>query len=80
MRFNLGVLQNSLYAISGSVPGTYGNEAESLTGRLYERLTYDSIDEIFASGLHNFLEDLLDTCRTIGAEITQTYLYYAVVA
>ena len=80
VRFNLGVLQNSLYAIGGSVPGTYGNEAERLTGRAHERLTYDSIDEIFAGGLHNFLEELQLTCRTIGAQITQTYLYYAVVA
>jgi uncharacterized alpha-E superfamily protein len=80
VRFNLGILQNSLYSISGSVPGTYANEAERLTSRAHERLTYDSIDEIFSSGLHNFLEDLLETCRTIGAEITQTYLYYAVVA
>jgi uncharacterized alpha-E superfamily protein len=80
VRFNLGILQNSLYSISGSVPGTYANEAERLTSRTHERLTYDSIDEIFSSGLHNFLEDLLDTSRTIGAEITQTYLYYAVVA
>jgi uncharacterized alpha-E superfamily protein len=80
VRFNLGILQNSLYSISGSVPGTYANEAERLTSRTHERLTYDSIDEIFSSGLHNFLEDLLDTCRIIGAEITQTYLYYAVVA
>jgi len=80
VRFNLGILQNSLYSISGSVPGTYANEAERLTSRAHERLTYDSIDEIFSSGLHNFLEDLLDTCRIIGAEITQTYLYYAVVA
>jgi uncharacterized alpha-E superfamily protein len=80
VRFNLSVLQESLYAVSGSVPGTFANEAERLTGRLYERLTYDSIDEIFAGGLHNFLEELQMTCRTIGAQITQTYLYYAVVA
>jgi uncharacterized alpha-E superfamily protein len=80
VRFNLGILQNSLYAISGSVPGTYGNEAERLTGRLYERLTYDSIDEIFAGGLHSYLQDLLATCRTIGAHVTETYLHYAVTA
>jgi uncharacterized alpha-E superfamily protein len=80
VRFNLGILQNSLYAISGSVPGTYANEAERLTSREHERLTYDSIEEIFAGGLHNFLEDLQVTCRTIGAHVTQTYLYYAVSA
>jgi uncharacterized alpha-E superfamily protein len=80
VRFNLGTLQNSLYAISGSVPGTYSNEGERLTGRAHEQLTYDSISEIFAGGLHNYLEEVQETCRTIGAQITQTYLYYAVVA
>ncbi len=50
-------------------------------GRVHERLTYDSIDEIFAGGLHNFLEELQMTCRTIGARRSrETYLYYAVVA
>jgi uncharacterized alpha-E superfamily protein len=78
VRFNLGILQNSLYAISGSVPGTYANEAERLTGRAYERLTYDSINEIFEGGLHSYLEELLATCRTIGGHVTETYLHYAV--
>lgn len=80
VRFNLGVLQSSLYAISGSVPGTYANEAERLTSREHERLTYDNIEEIFAGGLHNFLEELQETCRAIGGHVTQTYLYYAVSA
>ncbi len=78
VRFNLGVLQNSLYAISGSVPGSYANEGERLTGRAYERLAYDSIGEIFEGGLHEYLEELQGTCRTIGVEVTQTYFYYAV--
>ena len=78
VRFNLGVLQNSLYAISGSVPGSYANEGERLTGRAHESLTYDSIDEIFSGGLHDYLEEMQATCRTIGAHISQTYLYYAV--
>ena len=78
VRFNLGTLQTSLYSIGGSVPGTYGNEAERLTGRAHERLTYDSIDEIFAGGLHNYLNELQATCRNIGDQIMGTYFYYAV--
>jgi uncharacterized alpha-E superfamily protein len=80
VRFNLGALQNSLHAVSGSVPGTFANEAERLTGRVFERLTYDSIEEIFNAGLHDFLTELQSTCRTIGEQITRTYFYYAVVA
>lgn len=80
VRFNLSALQSSLYAISGSVPGTYANEAERLTGKVNERLTYDSIEEIFAGGLHNFLTDLQQACRNIGEQITGAYFHYAVVA
>lgn len=78
VRFNIGQLQDSLLAISGSVPGTYANEAERLTGRLHERLTYDRIEEIFDRGLHNSLGELQRTCQAIGEQITRTYFYYAV--
>jgi uncharacterized alpha-E superfamily protein len=80
VRFNLSALQSSLHAISGSIPGTYANEAERLTGRVHERLTYDSIEEIFDGGLHNFLTDLQETCRNIGEQVTRAYFHYAVVA
>lgn len=78
VRFNLNTLQRSLLAISGSVPGTYANEAERLAGKMHERLTYDSIDEIFSSGLHNYLTEAQEMCKLIGNEITRAYLYYAV--
>jgi len=78
VRFNIGALQSSLYAISGSVPGTYANEAERLTGKVHERLTYDNIEEIFDQGLHNFLTELQLTCRTVGEQITREYFHYAV--
>jgi uncharacterized alpha-E superfamily protein len=80
VRFNFGALQSSLHAISGSVPGTYANEAERLTGKIHERLAYDSIEEIFDGGLHNFLTELQQTCRNIGEQITNAYFHYAVVA
>jgi uncharacterized alpha-E superfamily protein len=80
VRFNIGALQNSLHSVSGSIPGTYANEAERLTGRINERLAYDSIEEIFDGGLHNFLTELQQTCRHIGDEISRAYFHYAVVA
>jgi uncharacterized alpha-E superfamily protein len=80
VRFNIGALQNSLHAVSGSIPGTYANEAERLAGRINERLAYDSIEEIFDGGLHNFLTELQQTCRHIGDEISRAYFHYAVVA
>jgi uncharacterized alpha-E superfamily protein len=78
IRFNVGSVQSSLRAISGSQAGTYANEAERLAGKLHDVLIYDRIEEIFQRGLHSFLTDLQKTCWAIGAEIARSYFYYAV--
>jgi uncharacterized alpha-E superfamily protein len=75
-RFNAGMLQGSLRAISGSGPHSYANEAERLTGKLHDSLVYNRIEDIFAGGLHLFLTDLELTCRSIGEQIGTTYFYY----
>jgi uncharacterized alpha-E superfamily protein len=69
-----------LRAISGSGPGFYADEAERLTGNLHATLVYDRIEDIFARGLHTFLDDVQKVCRSIGENIARTYFYYAVVA
>jgi uncharacterized alpha-E superfamily protein len=78
IRFNVDALQRALSALSGTGTDTYANEAERLVGRLNDRLKYDRIGDIFARGLHAFLEEVQTTCRAIGAEITRTYFHYAV--
>lgn len=80
IRFNIATLQKALRAISGSGLDSYANEAERLTGKLYETLMYDRIEDIFARGLHAFLLELQKICRMIGEHIARTYFYYAVVA
>jgi uncharacterized alpha-E superfamily protein len=77
IRFNVAALQRALSALSGTGPDTYANEAERLTGRLNDRLKYDRIGDIFARGLHPFLEEVQTACRSIGAEITRSYFHYA---
>jgi uncharacterized alpha-E superfamily protein len=78
LRFSVSVLQSALRAISGSGPDTYANEAERLTGRLYDGLKYDRIEDIFARGLHAFLAEAQHTCRAIGEQVARTYFYYEV--
>jgi uncharacterized alpha-E superfamily protein len=80
VRFNIAWLQGSLRAISGTGAHRYSNEAERLTGKLHDSLVYDRIEDIFARGLHVFLNDLEGTCRQIGEHIASTYFYYAGVA
>jgi uncharacterized alpha-E superfamily protein len=50
--------EDSLRAISGSAPGTYGNRAEQELGRLRATLDFTSTSEVMSTGLHEFLDDL----------------------
>jgi uncharacterized alpha-E superfamily protein len=80
IRFSTTEVQSGLRAISGSVPGSYANEAERLAGKVVERLSYDKIEEIFKHGLHTYLNELSAMFSLIGSDIARTYFYYAVVA
>jgi len=80
IRFSAAEVQAGLRAVSGTGVGGYSNEAERLAGKVVDRLSYDRISEIFAQGLHGYLNDLLTMCGGIGEDIARTYFYYAVVA
>lgn len=76
--FSIGEVQKALWALSGTTPGYYSNEAERLTGKLLESLRYDKVEDIFGAGLHHYLTDLLDSCLAIGQNIARCYFYYGV--
>lgn len=80
IRFNITTVRAALRAINGTGPSSYANEAERLAGRVVERLSYDTVEEIFSQGLHGYLNELLRACGSIGEDIARTYFYYAVVA
>lgn len=49
--------ETSLYHIGGSTPDRgYSNEAEKLSSRLRSKIEYREAEEIFKSGLHDFLD------------------------
>lgn len=78
IRFSITELQVGLRSVSGTLAGSYANEAERLTGKILERLRYDNVADIFAGGLHNYLAELQKMCRNIGANIARCYFYYGV--
>jgi uncharacterized alpha-E superfamily protein len=80
IRFSMNEVQSSLRGISGSGAGFYANEAERLTGKVLERLRYDTIAEIFDRGLHVYLKELMVMANEIGEDIARNYFYYEVVA
>jgi uncharacterized alpha-E superfamily protein len=63
----------SLHAISGSPLGTFQNLAEQRLGRLRSELDYAQIQEIIASGLHEFLDAFQAKLNRVGDAICETF-------
>ncbi|MFZ5501937.1 MAG: alpha-E domain-containing protein [Pseudomonadota bacterium] len=63
----------SLHAISGSSLDAFSNKAEQRLGRLLAELNYTQIDEIIASGLHEFLDSLQTRLNQVDAAVFETF-------
>ena len=55
--------------------GRFSNDAEKLAGRLVAELQFSTIDEIFASGLHGYLDALQGKLNDIGAALFNAYIF-----
>jgi len=58
VRFCVDGLDASLHRISGTDRQHFSNEAERLTGKLCGDLNYETIENIFAVGLHEYLDNI----------------------
>jgi uncharacterized alpha-E superfamily protein len=56
VRFCVDAIDSALHRISGCDRAHFCNEAERLAGRLIGELKYATINEIFRSGLHEYLD------------------------
>jgi uncharacterized alpha-E superfamily protein len=75
VRFCVAELNRALRRISGVAEGKFCNEAEKLAGRLVAELQFATIDEIFAQGLHQYLDLLQLKLNNIGAELFNAYIF-----
>ena len=50
------------------------SECRRLAGEVHARLHYGRMDEIFQEGLHEFLNDFIDSNNSLGVEIQRTFL------
>jgi uncharacterized alpha-E superfamily protein len=57
-----------------SADGTKG-ECHRLAGQMHARLKFSTIEQVFQSGLHEFLTEFIDTNTTLGNEIAEHYLF-----
>ncbi len=73
IRYCVSRAEESLRAITGSAPGSYGNRAEQLLGRLRAELDFASTEEIIKGGLHEFLDGLQGRLNDVGMAIHETF-------
>ncbi|MEB3829285.1 alpha-E domain-containing protein [Phormidium sp. CCY1219] len=73
IRFCLLRGERSLHQITGTPPGTWRDPAERALGRLRSELEYLTIEDIFDTGLHEFLNTLQKQLNHVGDRIFATY-------
>ncbi|MGH7885430.1 MAG: alpha-E domain-containing protein [Thermodesulfobacteriota bacterium] len=74
VRYCIINVEQSLHSITGSVLGTFQNEAERKIGKLRAQLDFADIDEIIDSGLHEYLVDNFQVqLNDVGKAINDTF-------
>lgn len=78
VHFCLLQAEQSLREVSGSSREAFSNRAEQLLGRLRSELDYMHVRDVFARGMHEFIDDLQSRLNQIGDAITETFFIGAV--
>ena len=73
LRYCMVKAEESLHAISGSPISSFENAAEQRLGRLRSELDHAQIQEISASGLHEFLVAFQARLNHVGEGISDTF-------
>jgi len=75
VEFCVRALDHALRAISGSAPGRFNNQAEKLCGRLLAELQFSGIEDIFETGLHQYLDLVQVKLNAIGDAVFNAYIF-----
>jgi uncharacterized alpha-E superfamily protein len=65
--------EESLLALSGTPMGSYRNKAEKHLSRLRSSLAYTNVEEIIATGLHEYLDGLQTGLNSVGEGIFESF-------
>jgi uncharacterized alpha-E superfamily protein len=76
VRFCVAQLDGVLRALSGVPAGRFWNDAEKRSGRLLAELQFSDISEVFANGLHQYLDNLQLQLNDIGEALFSIYIYH----
>ncbi len=73
IQFCVDRADDSLHAISGSMPNTYSNAAEQRLGRLKAELAYSDVQTLVNLGLHEFIDDVQTKLNDVASAIQDTF-------
>jgi uncharacterized alpha-E superfamily protein len=74
MRYTVRGLDQTLHALSGMPIGSYSNEVERLTGSLLSQLNYTSLESIWETRLHSYIDQFQTSLNEIGQNLFETYV------
>ncbi len=74
VRFSVRHLNQSLRRISGVRDGKFCNHAEKLAGRLLARLQFSTADDVFATGLHTYIDEVQSELNAVGSALFDAYI------
>jgi uncharacterized alpha-E superfamily protein len=75
--YSVSEAQLSLHAITGTPLKLVSFEPERLIGRLQANLSYASIEDVMAHGLHEYIDALQCSLNDVGAAIQSRFFGYA---
>jgi uncharacterized alpha-E superfamily protein len=73
VRFCVDRMQESVRQLPGSGGSGYGSETERQIGRLEGELRYADVEEVFARGVGDFLQGVLDAVARVHGALGQAY-------
>lgn len=76
IRFCVDRLDEVLHEISGAGPGQFANEPERLSGLLRSQLDYATVDSVFETGLHEYLDGVQARLIELDIAFHRTYCAY----
>ncbi|MEO0869747.1 MAG: alpha-E domain-containing protein, partial [Cyanobacteria bacterium J06642_11] len=65
--------EQSLHKISGTPAGSWRLTSERRLGKVRSHLEYITLEEIFDTGLHEFLDQLQDDLNHVGSAIAENF-------
>ena len=80
IHYCLMAARESVHAISGTPSGMFRSPVEQLLGMLCSELAFAQIDDIIASGLHQYLDELQTKMNQVGMHIHETFFAARVAA